>query len=324
MKVKKHQARKMTRNFVMATGLMLLVLSPIAVLAQDGTTYGKKMNVDKSAKKVTLSSGDFQLVVNAGGQVPFYHFNTTVTKFFFKFQKIIQYVDSNENGLYDSGEAISSSTGVLSLPSVSWKLTVLTNSDDRKEFSFTSESIRQPGFENVQIELVNHFVSDDPAVKFDVFISNWPFDPDATGLALEFELIWEEETNLVKETTDEAILLKDGNGNVQAYFEIVSSIIVDGNPVTNGAILFETATADKPKLNIYVNYPRFEASLEHDPTLGTSYSALGGETANPSAIFRNFFGELDLRNVIEGFVVLTALGSVALLSLMWINRKKRS
>ncbi len=315
--------RRLSRSVLISVGLTVLLLSPISVLAQVGNGKGPSMKPDKGLKRVVLSSDGFQVEINAGGQVPFYHFNTSAGKFFFKFQKIIQFTDNNDNGVYDQGEEIKAQGGILSLPSVNWDLTILTDTNESKEFSFNSTQIRQPGYDNAKIVLVNHFDGTNPEVKFDVFISDWPFVAGATGLALEFELIWDEDAGLVKESTDTAVVVKDSNGVVHAKFDIVSNIVVDGNEVTDGAQLVDTAADNQSKLNIYINYPTFGSSLEHDPTISSSYTAIKGETAGPSAIFRQIFGDFDARNAIGGFAVLTALGSLAVLSLVWINKKKK-
>ncbi len=319
MTVKNPSIMRVSRNLILSIGLIALLLSPIAVLAQSDAARGKDMKVDKGSKKVVLSSDGFQIEVNAGGQVPFYHFNTSASKFFLKFQKILQFKDSNSNGLYDRGEEISAK--ILSLPSISWDLTVISDTNDSKDFSFNSSQIRQSGYEGAELALVNHFDGNDPAVKFDVFISNWPFDADATGLAMEFELIWNEDANLVKETTDTAIELKDSNGVVHARFGIVSDITVDGTEMPDGAHLVDTAGDNASKLNIYISYPRFNSTLVHDPTISSTRLAL--EDTNPAAMLEPLFGNVDVRNAIGGFVVLTVLGSLAVLSLVWINKKKK-
>ena len=84
-----------------------------------------------------------------------------------------------------------------------------------------------------------------------------------------------------------------------------------------GAILSETAVENAPKLNIYLNYPKFNNSILHDPTFGTSLAAIL-PLVDPSAIV-SWFQE----NVKAGFLGITAMTTIVLATLFVLNRRKR-
>lgn len=277
--------------------------------------------MEKSDNKVVLSSGDFQIEVNARGQVPFYHFNTTVdnVRFFLKFQQLVQFKDENDNNKYDPGEEIGEK---LQLPSVKWEVVIITDTDTEEEFVFHSIEINNQEYKDASIELINHFTGESPSVKFDINISNWAFVEEATGLALEFELNWSRGGNegdgmsLKKESDDTSIYLRNDDDIILAYFESASDVEVDGDLVTDGAKLHDTASANASKVNIFLSYPRFSDTLFHDPTFGATSSAIAEMPTNPSAI-----APWLIENVIVGFLAVTVITTLLLGSLVILNRR---
>lgn len=310
----KHKQRK---GFLILT--ILILLASIMIRPQAGIA-----EVDSDGKRV-VGSGDFQIEINGGGQVPFYHFNVSDTAFFLKFQKIIQYNDTNENRIYDAGELIGGQNSTLQLTSVQWDF--IDNSENSEinqiEFAFRSLKINNPFFKDVQIELNNKYYTGALAVKFDIIISGWPFVEEATGLSLEFELMWsqdsEEEKPFSKESNETGVYLYNkANEDLVAYFDITSEIeITIGDEVkTKHAILNDTASEHASKLNIYINYPKFD-SLVHDPEFGTSKAALPSLT-DPTAIVL-WLEE----NVKAGFLGITVITTLILAALVVIVRTKK-
>ena len=281
----------------------------------------------KEGNKVELTSGDFQIEVNAKGQVPFYHFNTSVddVRFFLKFQRMTQFKDENDNNMFDKGEEVGNKNSDLQLPSVKWELVIVTDTETEKEFIFRSTDITGQEFEDTTIELINHFSADSSYIKFDINITNWPFEEEATGLCLEFELNWSRGENegdgmsLKKESDESSIFLRNDDDILLAYFESASEVEVDGTPVADGALLYDTASEKASKVNILLNYPSFTDTLFHDPEIGTSNEAI--LPVNLSTIVPWLIETIE--NVKDGFLAVTAVMTFILAIGLIFNRRRQ-
>lgn len=286
-----------------------------------------KVKLKKDGNKVELTSGDFQIEVNAKGQVPFYHFNTSVddVRFFLKFQRMTQFKDENDNYIFDKGEEVGNQNSDLQLPSVKWELVIVTDTDTDKEFIFRSTEIKGQEFKDTTIELINHFSAASSYLKFDINITNWPFEEEATGLCLEFEMNWSRGDNegdgmsLKKESDDTSISLRNDDDVLLAYFESASEVEVDGTSVADGALLYDTAPENPSKVNILLNYPSFKDTLFHDPEIGTSDDAI--IPLDPSTIIPWLIESLE--SVKDGFLVVTVLMTFVLAAGLIINRRRQ-
>ena len=284
-------------------------ISTIASLNDDGDPEPK---MAREGNRIILSSNTFSIEVNAKGTVPFYHFNTSIdnAEFFLKFDKLTQYNDTNDNGFFDQNEGL----GSLALSSVSWAFETITESASTIEFSFRSTDINKQGFENTEIALINHFTGDTPGVKFDIFISNWPFETDATALLLEFSFTWsrkggnEGSMKLNKEATDTMISLKNNDSVTLAYFESVSDIVVNGTTQENAAVLYDDAPAKASRMSIFINYPKFDGNMTHDPAFASTNVAVEGD---------------ENTGVINGFLILTTVSTIMITTLMRNKKKTR-
>lgn len=314
--------QKTTSRILLLTIMLLLssiMIGPQIVIADEEPLKVEIPEKNLGNKKLVLASDDFSIEINGGGQVPFYHFNTTAeqARFFLKLQRIVQYNDINENQRFDEGELVGDTSSTLQLTSVDWELNIITENETTVEFALVSSQIRNPLFSDVEIELVNHFTAGSTAIKFDVNITNWPFVEEATGLSLEFELLWNLKGEaLIKNSTNEGIYLQTADQVVLALFKSASEVTVDGVVVEEGAHLYDTAAANAPKLNIYIDYPRFINNIFHDPMFGTSLDAI--LPLNPTAIV------LWLQeNVKAGFLGITAMTTLILATLLVVNRRRR-
>lgn len=292
-----------------------------------GENEDGKAELEKEGNKVVLTSGNFHIEVNAMGQVPFYHFNTSVddVRFFLKFQRMTQFKDENDNVVFDKGEEVGEENSDLQLPSVKWELVIVTDTDTEKEFIFRSTEITGQEFEDTTIELINHFSVDSSYLKFDINITNWPFEEEATGLCLEFELNWSRGKNegdgmsLKKESDDTSISLRNDDDILLAYFESASEVEVDGTSVTDGALLYDIASENASKVNILLNYPSFNDTLFHDPEIGTSNEAI--LPVNLSTISLWLIETIE--SVKDGFLVVTALVTFVLATGLIFNRRRQ-
>ncbi|MFW9992993.1 MAG: hypothetical protein ACFFD4_13200, partial [Candidatus Odinarchaeota archaeon] len=159
-----------------------------------------------------------------------------------------------------------------------------------------------------------------PSLKFDVVINNWPFNEESTGLSLEFQLIAQEEDDGALKTETESnetsITLKSAGGDVFAFFDIVSDIVVDGETIADGAILHDVSDTEDSKLDIYINYPRFDTSLVHDPEFGTTWDALSG-------LATTFIFQLVEGTVKAGLVGITVVVTLASVSILLYSRRRQ-
>jgi hypothetical protein len=319
--------KKSKSGILLLTILILLtgiLVGPQITLADEHKDKEVEIpEVDTEKKRLVLASDAFRIKINGGGEVPFYHFNTTNPEyhFFLKLQQIVQYKDNNDNEQYDPGELVGGSVSTLQLTSVDWDLEMITESSDLVEFGLVASQIRNPLFAGTTLELVHSFSVGSTAIKFDVNITNWPFVEAATGLSLEFELSWgsvgeddESGSQLTKESTETGIFLKTATDDVVASFESVAEVTIDGTTIADGAKLNDTANTNAPKLNIFLNYPKFETSLFHDPTFGSSVDVLTGPTAIVLWL---------QENVKDGFLGLTVITTLVLGTLFVVNRRKR-
>ncbi|MFX1516975.1 MAG: hypothetical protein ACFFC6_11730 [Promethearchaeota archaeon] len=287
----------------------------------------EKTEMEKDGNQVILTSGNFQIEVNAKGQVPFYHFNTSVddVRFFLKFQRMTQFKDENDNDMFDKGEEVGAKNSELQLPSVNWELEIVTDTEIEKEFIFRSTEITGQEFENTAIELINHFSADSSYLKFDINITNWPFEEEATGLCLEFELNWSRGENegegmsLKKESDETSISLRNDDDVLLVYFESASEVEVDGTLIADGALLYDTASEKASKVNILLNYPSFNDNLLHDPEIGTSNDAI--LPVNLSTIVPWLIETIE--NVKDGFLVVTTLMAFVLATGLIFNRRRQ-
>lgn len=289
--------------------VFIIFFGPISMVSYVNDD-GEGPNMAREGNRVILSSNTFSVEVNAKGTVPFYHFNTSVdnAKFFLKFDKMIQYNDSNDNDQYDANEGLSS----LALSSVDWTFETISESGSNIEFAFRSTDINKQGFQDTEIALINHFSGDTPSIKFDIFISNWPFETDATALALEFSFTWarkggnEGSMKLNKEVTDTMISLKNNDSVTLAYFESVSDIVVDGETQENAAFLYDDAPSQASRMSIFISYPRFDGNLTHDPAFASTNIAIEGD-GNTGGI--------------NGFLIFTSVVTLVIISMI-IKRKR--
>ncbi len=111
-------------------------------------------------------------------------------------------------------------------------------------------------------------------------------------------------------SNDSGIFLQD-EGTTLAYFKITTDVIIDGELVTDGAVLqLESNGSVASMVSARINYPKFNQTLFHDPEFGTSEQALVFPASDLTTIL-SFFSSLG--DVKQGFILLTGLLSVFLL-----------
>lgn len=108
-------------------------------------------------------------------------------------------------------------------------------------------------------------------------------------------------------SNDTGIYLQD-EGITLAFFKIMTEVIVDGELISNGTVLqLDTASMSSSMLSIRINYPKFNQSLVHDPTFGTSELALIPPAIDVTTLASFFSSLVDIKS---GFIILVGLMSV--------------
>ncbi|MFX0212100.1 MAG: hypothetical protein ACFFDT_39370, partial [Candidatus Hodarchaeota archaeon] len=193
---------------------------------QSGNMTQTGLTMDKNKKTVDIESEKLMVMINAGGQVPIYQFWSPTdnnTKFHVKFQKIQEFTDKNSNGLYENNETVDQRT--LSLQSVRWILSDAIVDDEQIRFNFTSESFQQSQFQEFQIKIVNHIdLENATKLKFDIYMSGWPFLSEENMLSLRWDLTWTNETiSYVTELDGVSLKLND---ETLAHFTYISEVMI--------------------------------------------------------------------------------------------------
>ncbi len=292
--------------------------SPIVVngtLAGNGTQTG--IDMDKDKKKVSIESDTLMVMINAGGEVPIYQFwsiDDNDTKYHVRFQKIQEFSDDNNNGLYENNETVGQRT--LSLQSVGWILSDAIVDDDQITFNFTSETIQQAQFSGFQMKIVNHIdLENATSLKFDIYMSGWPFVSTDNMLSLRWDLTWTNE-EIDYETSTDGIYLKQDDETL-AHFTYESEVMIGetSDIVTASYLYNESKTVQN-----YFNYPNFnDTELVHDPEIGIDgIISSDDESSDIVTILRDVFPHISK----DGFIITTAIAAFLLVGLFaWRKRK---
>ncbi len=297
---------------------------------------------------VSLSNAYFTIELHSL-QVPMFHFNTSLAegRFYLRFEKIIEYQDDNNNGYYESQEAVGNGK-VLSLSSLKWDYNVV-ETDNEITVYLNSSTINQLGFENFKVSLINHFRAEESFLKFDILMENWPFSSPNSRLALEFSFMWHAAADL-KDTADNRshMSYQDEKGNVVAFFNMTTDLTVDGQDITDAAKLqvnkgemehmeqfmgnnsgdmgnhsqmpgMKGSDVNLHGKNFYINYPSFNETLVHDPIIGSTVQALlPGAASEIVALLQ----QIALSK--EGYLASVGLLTIVILSsIVFYRRKKR-
>ncbi|MFX0208829.1 MAG: hypothetical protein ACFFDT_22795 [Candidatus Hodarchaeota archaeon] len=284
-------------------------------LAGNGTQTG--IDMDKSKKTVNIESETLMVMINAGGEVPIYQFwsiDDNDTKYHVKFQKIQEFSDDNDNGLYENNETVGERT--LSLQSVGWILSDAIVDDEQITFNFTSETIQQSQFSEFKIKIVNHInIENATALKFDIYMSGWPFMSVDNMLSLRWDLTWTNE-DIDYETLTDGIYLKQ-NDETLAHFTYESEVMIGE---TSDTVTASYLYNDSKTVQNYFNYPNFkDTELVHDPEIGVDgIISSDDESSDIVTKLRDVFPHISK----DGFIITTAIAAFLLVGLFgWRKRK---
>lgn len=270
----------------------MMLLMTLSLAAGQGTAAGPPseidVNLEKQHGKATITTDEMTVTIEGRGNVPKFSFYANIdneTRFHVHFIKIVEFNDTNGDGMYNESEH-QANTPVLGLASVSWVLSDAVEDGNLISFNFTSDEIAYgegpTPYANLEIVLAVHFdTSNGAAFKFDILMENWPFEDTNNMLALRFDITWCAEDNgsiSIDKEDDGAYLVQ--NGEDIAYFayedtaQVVNSTDVDVNIAYDdkmGNSEFEHG------IKAFLSYPNFNGSqLIHDPTLGVIVDTSSG------------------------------------------------
>ncbi|MHA1219876.1 MAG: hypothetical protein ACTSO5_14525 [Candidatus Heimdallarchaeaceae archaeon] len=202
---------KLHNKYYLGLSLMVLIFfSASQTLADEGIGYQELNNV------VTLTVDDLTIMVNAGGQVPKFHYQLeSGLSYNIMFKLLAEFYDFNEDGVFQYNETniwgsdppeigeIRYHT-ILALPSVIWEFSGFETEDVAEttvavHFNFTSANILDPFYAGVELAIVAHLYFEDQIIdgyqleggnelKFDLVVKNWPWQKDDSKLAIRFDI----------------------------------------------------------------------------------------------------------------------------------------
>jgi len=227
------------------------------------------------------------------------------TRFKVNFEDLIEYEDVNDNGVFDE----ETDEETLGLGNAEWTHTSFYNLTDphTEEWIGIGINITATGLfgelENTTVKfrlsmyaydvtVDSYTITGGTELKIDVIVDNWPFQAEENGLALEVEIEKEIEGIATVEYEYEGGLEENGfyivnqTGTIFGYFRWVNQSTVT-SPDGKTSIVDVTAAYQveeleieeeevEQKLAVYLCYPNFNGTLEHDPSVG-----LNAEQAPP-------------------------------------------
>jgi hypothetical protein len=239
-----------------------------------------------------------------------------------EFREIIEFVDSNENGIYDSGDEDVSVYDLREADYNEIEYATRTTSDGETEHILTAQT--SDGVFKVVVHAVGSFAVIESGtlspseIKIDLIIQNFPYEEDNSQLALfskleteeEYEEEHEGEDHIDDDSDDEHKVILTA-ADAEGYFTWADNADVDGvdTPVSSS-----TETEEDGDLKLYFVYERGTA-INHDPKLGVPFLALStGPTGSDD----------DDNSGMRGVTYLAALlvGGLAIGGAVYWRRKK--
>ena len=254
--------------------------------------------------RVVLETPVFTVQVTAMGEVVHFQFwNTSDPEIVYhvKFVSIVEFIDENGDGTYQSNEIVRGSTP-LTFASLSWEFSGfqnITNANGETigvKFSFNSSEVRDPRQQGLEIGIICYMFFEDTELdgvpvngltelKFTIAIRNWSWTGEDSMLALRWDISW---SNVTEEgvkprvagrdvsppgemTEEKPIGDKEGKkaleircGKQLGYFDYTATTIVDGN---EGEATASYITCEDC-IRVFICYPHFSTELVHDPIIG--------------------------------------------------------
>jgi len=219
-----------------------------------------------------------------------------------KFVQMMEYIDSNGDGIFQYNEMVPAS--VLAVSAIDFSFSGFENITDNDgnvigiKFSFNSTNVSDVRQSNLELDVVCYLFFEDSEIngiavngltelKFTIVIKNWKWVRDDSDLVVRFDLTWSNTTDKprCRANSEEVDMQKNMEGNEKklqsrtqnkyrcmelvhdkqiGYFDYVSTAIADGQTVSTNA----SYATYGDLLRVYFTYPHFENELIHDPIIG--------------------------------------------------------
>jgi hypothetical protein len=250
--------------------------------------------------------------------------NVTEREFEVSFSELVEYNDTNDNGVYD--DSVDGVVQTLELDSFDPIVYTLANVSGIPVHIF--DVMTTDGVFGARIYATGDFADINGSViaptqvKIDVMINNFIFTDVNTSLALKVELEAAVETSLDAETEDEAegrasdeaaidFLMTDVNG----FFSWKESAEIDGITHMVNSSIHETSATEQ---EIYLNYPQGDEII-HDPKIGFENLLLASTT--PTSGTSPTGGIIDI--LADNFVPIIAIvGAIAVIGVIVIAKRR--
>ena len=248
--------------------------------------------------------------VTGGDNVPFYHIqhNGSNTNYLVKFSDMQEFVDKNNDGMFQPNEAVAQ--GTTQFPGLGWQFSnfVTTNDSNNNiqniDFNFTHAATSSVTGSTPMIGLYNHInVTAGNQIKFDIAVGQytWQSTNASAKLAIKIQVAG---GNLSAGTGND---LTFGN----AYFNTVTSA------QSNGADI-NVATQVSTGSSFYIIVDHFNGNFTLDPLFGVNSASSTG-TSSASSSSSSGSGSSTKS---AGLELLPILGGFAVLGLVMTKKRK--
>jgi hypothetical protein len=223
------------------------------------------------------------------------------------FKQLIEYQDLNEDGVFQYNESLPGMP-LLTLTSVKWIFSGFTTEQDGDvitalHFNFTSEEIMVGLYAGLDITISMHLYLEDQViegyeleggaeVKFDIYLSDWPWQEEDSNLAIRFDIVLAEGNQIrnqhnqpidatINTTNNERKLENDENKVKQmltfenqehsAFFGYANQSKIRNTFETQyryGSVNASYSTSGENVLKLFICFEHFD-ELIYDPSLGT-------------------------------------------------------
>lgn len=218
--------------------------------------------------------------------LPDSHKSKSELDFVLDFERLVEYVDENDNGFFDEQDSVISEY-LLTIADFENITYSTVESDDGQQLWVASVSTSDSVFSLILYVSGNtsefeQVVLRPSEVKFDVLISNFSFVNESSDIALEMNMSTTHSVSLQSQTDDEKkgfakneAALNISSGLYEAFFSWISSASVDGvsqevnvslSSSTVEVVSNDSKTVSK-QTSVFFCYPQGQ-TIVHDPKVG--------------------------------------------------------
>ena len=241
--------------------------------------------------------------------------NETETEFKVGFDQIVEFIDINDNGVYD--DEIDTELQTLELSS--FEPLAYTTENISGILVHIFDVLTTDGIFGARIYATGDFTNINGSViaptqvKIDVFIHNFNFTESTSQLALQVHIETSLETSFDNQTEDEDegraadeaaidVLMTDLNG----FFSWKESAEIDGVAHMVNSSIHEVSATEQ---EIYLNYPQGNEII-HDPKIGFENLLLVAGTSGTNLLASNYLP------------IIAAVGAIAIIGVIVVAKRR--